>query len=117
MDKKIIIKYIVIIAVILIVIFLSQQAYSRSIGKTFIYAAANQAASYLAKGTSWAASNIMPKINGEVQSRGVILQNAANQETKKVSENIGTQIGNYFSGIANSIAGKSNNNCAATPTN
>ena len=97
------IKYIVIIIVILIVVFLSQQIFFRGFGKTFISDATNQVKTYMAKGSDWVMSNVYSKISGEVQKRGDVIKNAANQETQKVSENIGTKIENYFSGIANSI--------------
>ena len=119
--RKGIIKYIIIIAVILIVVFLSQQAYSRGIGKALISAAANQASAYMAEGSSWVMSNIYPKISGEVQNRGAIIQNEVNQEKQKVSENIGTKIENYFSGVANSVlhpgqtTGQTNS-CTTQPT-
>ena len=102
-QEKGFIKYIVIIIVILAVVFLSQQAYSRGVGKTLISAATNQVGSFLAKGSDWATATIFPKINGEVQKRGDMIKNEVTQEKNKVSENIGQKISNYVSGISNSI--------------
>jgi predicted PurR-regulated permease PerM len=103
MDKKIIFSIVAII-IVLVLVFLSQQAYSRGIGKTLISDATNQARAVLAQGTNWAMANVYPKISGEVQARGDMIKNEVGQEQKKVSENIGQKISNYFSGVANAIA-------------
>jgi len=66
MEGKSFIKYIVIIIVILLAVFLSQQAYSGRVGKTLISDATNQAGAYFAKGSDWVVSKIYPKISGEV---------------------------------------------------
>lgn len=118
MQEKGFIKYIVIIIVILVVVFLSQQAFFKGISKTFISAASNQAAEYMAKGTNWAMSAIYPKISGEVQKRGDIITNGVNQAQQKVSEDVGKKIENYFSGVTNSIlhpGQNNNNNCQVQP--
>lgn len=115
MNKKIIF-YIILIIVILVLLFLSQQAYSRWIGKTLISDVTSQAGAYLAKGSDWVMSNIYPKISGEVQNRGEMMQTEINQAKQKVTEDILKKIGNYFSGIENSILhpGESNN-CQVQP--
>ena len=116
MNFKKVIVFIIIIIIILLAIFLSQQVYSRAVEKTLISAAKNQASAYVKEATNWAMSDIYPKISGEVQKRGSAIQNDINQEKQKVSENIGTQIKNYFSGIANSIVHPGqNNSCAPQP--
>lgn len=117
MKGKSFIKYIVIIIIILVVIFLSQQAYFRGTERTFISDAASQASAYLSKGSDWVMSNVYPKISGEVQKRGEIIQTEVNKEKNKVSENITTKIGNYFSGITESILHPGeNNNCQTQPS-
>jgi hypothetical protein len=104
--------YTVIIIFILLVVFSSQQAYSRGVGKNLISAAANQAGAYLSKGADWVMSNVYPKITGEVQKRGDMIKTEVKQEKEKVSENILTKVGNYFSGVANNVLHPDqNNNC------
>jgi hypothetical protein len=103
MNEKGFIKYIVIIIVILVIAFLSQQLFSRSNENTFISDTANQIGTYLAKGSNWAVSNIYPKISGEVQKRGDMIKNEVDQEKNKISESIGEKISNYFSGVTDSI--------------
>lgn len=118
--KKKFIFFIIMIIIVLAIVFLSQQAYTRGFGKTIISDAANQTEAYLSKGSNWALSNIYPKISGEVQKRGDIIKSEVNQEKQKISENIGTKIKNYFSGVANSILHpETPQNCqpATTPAN
>lgn len=103
MEQEGFIKYIVIIAVILLVAFLSHQAYSWGTGKTFISGATDQASVYLSKGSNWVTSQIYSKISGEVQKRGDIIKTEINQEKEKISENILEKTKNYFSGVANSV--------------
>jgi len=114
-QEKGFIKYIVIIIVILVIVFLSQQAYTKATGKTLISAAMNQVDAYATKGSAWVMSNVYPKITGEVQKRGAIIQNEVNQEKQKVSENIGQKIQNYFSGVTNSILHPGQTNTCPTP--
>jgi hypothetical protein len=97
------IKYLVIIFVILVIVFLSQQAYLRGFGKTLVSDATNQVKPYLAKGSNWVMSKIYPTISGEVQKRGDAIKNDVNQEKNKVSQTLGEKIKNYFSGVENSI--------------
>jgi len=103
MEKKGLIKYIIIITIILLVAFLSQQAYFRGIEKTFISDATNKISACLADGSNWLTSKIYPKVSGEVQKRGDMIKTEVNQEKNKISENILDKTKNYFSGVANSI--------------
>jgi len=116
MNKKIIFCIILII-VILVFVFLSQRVYSWEIEKKLLSDAANYAGAYLAKGSNWAISSIYPKINGEVKNGGATIQKGIDQAQQKVSEgsqNIGTQVENYFSGITNAIQGKDTSVCPPT---
>jgi len=102
MDKRIILGIIAII-VVLVVAFLSQQAYLKGTGNTLISGAADQAGAYLSKGSDWVKSNVASKIGGEVTKRGEAIKNEINQEKQKVSENILDKTKNYFTGITDSI--------------
>ncbi len=116
MQKKIIFSIVAII-IVLVIVFLSQQAYLRGFGKTLVSDATNQAQSYLAKGSDWAMAKIYPTISGEVQKRGDIIKNEVNQGKQKVSENIGQKISNYFSGVADSVLHPGTpQNCQTQPT-
>lgn len=103
MEEKGFIKYIVIVVVILAIVFLSQQAYLRGIGKNAFLKASGAVGGYAAKGASWVTGNLYPKISGEVQKRGDAIKDEVIQEKQKVSENILEKAKNYFSGIAESV--------------
>ncbi len=115
-QEKGFIKYIIIIAVILVFVFLSQQAYSRFFGKTLISDATDQIKAYVAKGSNWVASKVYPKIAEEVQNRGEVIKNEVTKEKEKVSENILKKVENYFAGISNSILHPGENNCTVQTT-
>ena len=110
-QEKGFIKYIIIIAVIIVFVFLSQQAFSRGFIKPLVSDATDQVGAYVAKGSNWVASKVYPKIAGEVQSRGDAIKNEVNAEKEKVSENILQKVGNYFAGVSNSILHPGENNC------
>ncbi len=103
MDRKNLIKYSVIIIILLLIAFFSQQTYSWRNEKVFISDATNKATAYLATGSNWVMSKIYPKVSGEVQKRGDIIKNEINQEKNNISENILDKTKNYFSGVANSV--------------
>ena len=102
MNKKLIF-YIILIIVLLVLAFMSQQVISREIGKNFISNASDYMGAYLAKGSDWITSIIYPKISEEVQKRGDTIKNEIDQTKQKVTEDIPKKIENYFSGIKNSI--------------
>ncbi|MCX6722511.1 MAG: hypothetical protein NT094_00385 [Candidatus Staskawiczbacteria bacterium] len=111
------IKYIAIIIVILLVAFLSQQAYAWKFGKAVSSNLINQSSAALAKGSNWVTSKIYPKVTGEVQKRGDLIKKEVTQEKNKISENIGEKILNYFSGVENSIVHPGTpQNCPTTAT-
>ena len=116
MDKKIIIS-ISAIVIILAIAFFSQKSYFEKSGETLISGATDQASAYLAKGSDWVMSNVFSKITGEVQKRGDLIQTELTKEKEKISENVGEKIGNYFSGITNSILHPGTaNSCGTQPT-
>ncbi len=77
--KKGIIKYIIIIAVILAVVFLSQQVYLSNIGKN-LYSQGNK---YWTEADQWLKTNIYPMIGKEVENRG----EEAKEEIAKQKDN------------------------------
>ena len=110
MEKRFIISIIAIVT-ILVVVFLSQQSYFETLGKNLISGAADRVNGYVSAGTNWISSDVYPKITGEVEKRGEMIQNEINQQKQDITESVGKKIQNYFSGVANSILGKENNNC------
>ena len=115
MEKKIIFSVIIVI-IILAGVFLSQQAYSKGVGQNLISDATSQAQKVLAQGANWAMANVYPKITGEVQTRGEVIKKEVGSEQKKVSENIGQKISDYFSGVSNAITHPGTPQNCSTPT-
>lgn len=96
-------KYIFIISVILVIVFLSQQSYSRDFGKDWAIKASESASGYWAKGASWVSGHVYSRVSEEVQNRGEVIKEEINNEKEKVSENISEKIKNYFSGVVDSV--------------
>lgn len=107
MDQGGFIKYVLIIAVILLVAFFSQKAYTGWVGKNLVSAVGTQAGAYLSKSTEWFTANVMSKISGEVQSRGDAIKNEVTQQKENISQNVSENIlkktENYFTGIKDSV--------------
>lgn len=111
MEKKNIF-YIVGIAAILVIVFLSQQGYLAVIGS----AASGALSGYWAKGSGWATDKVYSTISDEVQKRGEIIGNEINSEKEKISENVLQKVGDYISGIADSVLHPGDDDaCAAQP--
>ncbi len=127
MEKRTIF-YIVAIIIVLIILFLSQQAFSRNALSGFfspqkdivngvISQTADRAAAYLSKGSEWVASSVFEKLGGEVAERGEAIKNGIEEQKNNISENILDKTKNYFSGIANSIVNPgASNSCSTSQT-
>lgn len=103
MHRRSIIKYIIIIAIILMIAVLSQQPYFRAIGESLVNKITGPAETYMTKGSGWVKDSVLPTVGGEVQKRGDLIKQEVAQEKEKISENILEKAKNYFSGIADSI--------------
>ena len=111
------IKYILIIVAILGIVFLGQQAFVRGIGENVISRASAQIMTYVAKGSNWALSAVIPTFSGGVKDGKEAITNGIAREKEKISESVGEKITNYFSGITDSILHPGeNNNCLTQPT-
>jgi len=108
-------KYLVIVVVLLGAVFLSQQSYSREFGKDLFSKASAAVYGYWAKGANWASDAVYSKINKEVQNRGEIIKNEITSEKENISNNVVKKVGDYFSGIADSVVNPGNNACPTTP--
>ena len=110
-------KYILIIAIILIVAFFSQQVVSGGFAKTFVYDYASKAKATLSKGYNSIAQKTISKadeVGGQVASGGEAIKQGVEEKKKDITENISTKVSNYFSGIGNALVGKSTaDNCPA----
>lgn len=115
MNEKGFIQYIAIIIIILIIVFLSQQAYFKEIGKKLYDQSAVQIGGYWQKAGAWVGANIYPKLSSEVTERGETIKKEVGAEKQKISESVGEKIKNYFSGIVDSVFNPGKNNSANCP--
>ena len=110
MEKKNIL-YIVGIVAVLGIVFVSQQGIFSDFGQ----AAQAAISGYWAKGANWASDNAYQPLSDEVQKRGEIVGDEINSGKEKISENVLQKVGDYFSGIADSIVHPGNNSCEPKP--
>lgn len=115
MNEKGFIQYIVIIIIILVIVFLSQQVYFKKIGKNLYDQSATQIGGYWQKAGAWVSTNVYPKLSSEAARRGEAIKTEAVAEKQKVSENIGENIKNYFSGVVDSVFNPGKNNSTNCP--
>jgi lysozyme family protein len=108
MEKKNIF-YVIGIVAVLGIVFISQQGVFNNFGQ----AAQAAISGYWAKGTNWASDNAYQPLSTEAQKRGEIIGNEINSGKEKISENVLQKVGDYFSGIADSIVNPGNNSCPA----
>ncbi|MEK7562527.1 MAG: hypothetical protein AAB509_02525 [Patescibacteria group bacterium] len=94
MQKREFIKYIAIIIIILVIVFLSQQPYFRGYGKD-IYG----------KVDSWVRTNVYSKVSGEVEKRGEAIKEEVNKEKNAVAQNIWDKIKNYLASVFSKSTG------------
>jgi len=90
------IKNIVIIVIVLAVVFFSQSAYFRPIGKNLFLQIKEKTGVYLVKAGDWLKAIVYPKISGEVAKRGVVVQEEINKQKNNILQNIWETIKNYF---------------------
>lgn len=117
MDKGTIIKNMTIAVIILAVVYFSQNPSFSNLGKN-VFSGSLRAVGgdYWAKGSNWVTNDLFPKIGGEVQKRGDMAQEGITEQKEKISESIGENIKNYFSGIVDSVFHSKENNSQSTET-
>lgn len=93
------IKNVVIIIIILVAVFFSQQPNFREYGKNLYNQAFAQGQSWWQGAYSYAKQNVFPKIGGEVEKKKEVIQDELQKEKNKMSENILQKIKNYFLNI------------------
>lgn len=99
------IQYIVIIAVILSVVFLSQQPFARPFGKSVYSWSQKEASNYWSKTTHWLGATIYPKVTQEVEKRGEPLKEEVITQKDNAVKNIWENIKNYFAEQFSKISG------------
>ncbi len=90
------IQNIVIIAILLGIVFLSQQSYTKPYGKQFFASLEGHTKAYSTKASEWLKSTVYPKINQEVQSRGESAKNEIEVQKNNTAQTIWENGKNYF---------------------
>lgn len=99
------IKNIVIIIVILVIVFLSQQPNFMEYGKNAFNWVGSQVGFYWSKLSNWAATSIYPKVVGEATKRGEAIKEGINNEKNNLAQNVWEKIKNYFADIFSKSTG------------
>ncbi len=104
------IKYFVIIIVILTIVFISQQSYSKEFGKDWVIKTSESMSGYWAKGASWVSEHVYSRASEEVQNRGEVVKKEIEEKKAEASEKISEKIKNYFSRMVDSVIHPGENN-------
>jgi hypothetical protein len=103
-NKKKIIICILAVGIISTLVFLSQQSgFSAAEDKNLFSNVSAAVSDKWAEGINWVSNKAYPTLLEESQKRGEMAKNAIDEQKEEISENILEKVGNYFSGIKNSI--------------
>jgi hypothetical protein len=109
------IKNILVIIIILVAVFFSQQPDFREYGNNFYNQARAQGQSWWQGASSYAKQNVFSIVGGEVEKRKDVVQDELQQEKNKISENIWQKTKNYFSDTIFKIFKSSKNSKEVLP--
>ena len=101
MKNRRFIQNIVIIAVLLAIVFLSQQTYLRKIGNNLYFQnlypqLKEQVISYKNSITDWFKINIYPRVNREVAEKGEVVKEEISKQKDNIVKITWEKIKNYF---------------------
>jgi len=96
MNQGGVIKYVLAIAVVLALVFLSQQTQYRQIGKNLFEKVESWVSPAAQKAYNWASENVFSKIGQNVQSGGEAIKNAAEEQKNNLMQGVWEKIKNYF---------------------
>ena len=102
------IAYIVIVAVILAVVFLSQVftlPFEKMKTQQPLLFISEKVKLYWLDATSWIGKNIYPRVSKEVEDRGGALKDEVEKQKDIAAQSIWEKIKNYFAGKFSSISG------------
>lgn len=96
MNQKGFVQNIVIIAVVLVVVFLSQQPYFRPAGEKAYSQMKKQGESYGVQFNSWFNTNVYPKVGGQVASGGEVIKKEIETQKNNIAKNTWEKIKSYL---------------------
>jgi len=99
------IQYIVLIAVVLGVVFLSQQPFLHPYEKKAYAVVSEQANLYWTKASLWFTASIYPRVAQEVANRGEPLQSAVVEQKNNLAQSVWENIKNFFAEKFSKVSG------------
>lgn len=105
MSSKGSIQNIVIIAVILVAVFLSQQLYFKVVGESIYAEASKRGVEYWSKAKGWFGVSIYPRVSGEVGGIQSTVAKGITEQKNNLAQNIWEKIKNYFAEKFSNISG------------
>jgi len=96
---------IVIIIVLVVIVFLSQQPYFRKYGENFYLQAKTQVMSYWAQATDWFMNNVYSRVSGGVEQKKAEIQEEVAKQKNNIVQNVWEKIKNYFADIFSKTTG------------
>jgi len=86
----------IIVVMLLVTVFLSQQAYFSPYGKTVYLKGMGEFNVYWLKLNYWANTNVYPKISGEVEKGGQVVTQEIVKQKNNIAHSIWENIKKYF---------------------
>lgn len=105
MKLRILTKNIIIIAVILIVVFLSQQSSFEQYGGNLYILGTEKVGEYWLKGSDWFKTSVYPKASGGAETGKEIIEKEIVKQKDAAAKNIWEKIKNYFAGKFSNLFG------------
>lgn len=99
------IKNIVVVILILLAVFLSQQPYFSKYGKNLYFQIKPQIEAYWTKTADWFKNNVYPRVSGEVEQRSAVIRQEIDKQKNNIAQNIWQKIKSYFANILLKISG------------
>lgn len=97
-------KNIILIILILVIVFLSQEPFFQAAGKDIIYGkVGNTVGVYYLKAEDFVKKEVISRIKGEVEKRENIAKEEIGKETEKISGNVLQRIKDYFLSLFNKV--------------
>jgi hypothetical protein len=113
-------KNLIIILIILGVVFIGQQYFSKEPGDSLFAKTANTTKGFWSTAEDWFKTNVYPRVSQEAQNRGEEIKNELQNQKEKISESVGEKIKNYFTNVVDSVLNikkdDSNIECSACQT-
>lgn len=104
-NQKGFLKNIVIIVILVVLVFVSQQSAFRSYGKDLYGYIGPKIEEYKTKVVDWFKTTIYPRVSGEVEQKGNAIGEEINKQKNNFVQNIWENAKKYFADIFTKVSG------------